>query len=767
MHSTIRTMTPVLIAALWLTPLRGDAEEKPKDPTPEPTAAAPSIDQATHRHLLSEFGPCKTLAEARQTLEKATKALIEKGGGVIVIPSDAPEGFYPRNSVQEAFGKPAVTVVDPRGGFERIYVPPLGVGNSNGDGGGCRLIERDVTGNLPWQGVYSTENIVSRYPGGSSSFLDVITRPVKKGKDVHIYVATLRGLFAGQNLRISGEKRGYGGKGEWLTVKSLGMDKNAPYFVADATEDHPAEAIVYNKNVVNGVSVTDVTNCDNQSMSMMVSRVNYGVGDSFVYSGNLTYQGNVMSAAGDEGGLCYAADIIQDPAVFSGQVGSWDPKTQTLVYKPGAQCPQKLGTSRPIINLNPKKWVTSGKIMVVAAGYPFLREKEVKENPNFIGAPLVIGTKETNWDESLVGRFIAINEPSEYYDANEAFSFGYAGAPGQKSYRWWNIRAIEKRPDGQWNLFVERTWWWTSDRTGIEVMRFDNYSTSKDHVRELDYIIAPGSWASDVRFGVCGNLPGHIGAAYERDPRKIILAPFPQIGSKVDFEAGDPIVQPLGPCPWLPSGVRVRHHQGFPGSTLNGASYDCCNLGKVMVGAGLGIGGPGGKLDDIMKNQKDGNPSYGAGVLVGAATIAAIDITGPVRDVAIDFKQWDENIKPIRWVNPGGVCRLYGRPKNADFVFEGGNLDLGGRTTVQQRGISQTPVAAKNLRGINAAVPAGNKELQVKFEQPENDGNYAILTKCSWITIDAVKTKTAEGFTVVFETAAPEGGGRLDWFIVR
>ena len=304
-------------------------------------AATPSSPaDAVNRHFLGEFGPYKSPGEAAATLQKALKAIVAQGGGMLLIPRDAPDGFYPRNLVQAALGEPAVTVIDTRGGVERTYVPPVGTGNSQGDGNGCRLIERDLATNLPWQGCYPTVSVVSRYPGGASSWLDRISRPARKGTDARFYVPTLRGLFVGQTLRVTGQPEGYGGEGEYVTVKALGLDGSDPYFVADARLDHPAQALAYNKNVVNGLTVLDSANCDNQSMSMMVSRADYGNGDRFVYSAGLYYQGNVMSAAGDEGGLCYAADIVQDPDAFRGNVEKWDPKTGTLIYKPGDAAPR-------------------------------------------------------------------------------------------------------------------------------------------------------------------------------------------------------------------------------------------------------------------------------------------------------------------------------------------------------------------------------------------------------------------------------------------
>ncbi len=596
------------------------------------TGAETTSDRALNRRVLSEFGPYRTEAEATSTLDKALRALIDQGSGLLVIPRDAPANWYPRNRVQSAFGTPGVTVLDARGGVERVYVPPLGTTASDGLRGGNRLIERDATATFPWQGTYSTEAIVLRFRGGASSYLDRLARPSSRGRDTRLYVVTLRGLFQGQILRVTARPDDLGGEGEWVTVKSLGLDGTAPFIIADTTSDHPRGALLYNKNVVNGLAVSDTANCDNQSMALKVEKSIFGAGDTFVVSALLNYQGKIMSAAGDEGGLCYAGDIVQDPEVFWGEVESWDRATRSLVFKPGVSHPQKLGTSRPIINMNPKKWLREGKVIVVRPGYKYLRE-EARD----LDQPLLVAPAGAGWDESLVGRFLAIDEPSESYAADEALSLGYAGAPGRPLHRWWHITAMEPRPDGHRNLFVERASWWTSRRGGPTLMRSSNYSTDADHLRPLACIVAPGAWASDVRDGVCGDRPGLVGVAGPTDRRTIVLAPSPQTGTRVDFEPSDPITQPLGADVWPPTGVRIRHHQGYPG-IIGDASFSSYNAGKTQVQAAVEVGAATeGKLDEILARQKDGRPPYGAGIVLHAATGTGLEVRGPVEQAAVDL----------------------------------------------------------------------------------------------------------------------------------
>lgn len=531
--------------------------------------------------------------------------------------------------------------------------------------------------------------------------------------------------------------------------------------MADTKLDHPEGALIYNKNVVNGLAVSDTANCDNQSMTLMVEKAIHGAGDTFVVSANLSYQGNVMSAAGDEGGLCYAGDIVQDPQAFWGEVQSWDPRTRSLVYRPGALHPQKLGTSRPVINMNARKCVRGGKVVVVPPGYRYLREGAADLNQ-----PLLVGPADADWGPSLAGRYLAIDEPSESYAADEALSHGYAGAPGKPLHRWWRITGLERRPDGRWDLFVERTSWWTSRRGGPTLMRSSNYSTDAAHVRELGYIIAPGAWAGDVRDAVGGDTPGQVGVATERDKRTIVLAPSPQMGTPADFAPGDPITQPLRSDVWRPTGVRIRHHQGYPG-IIGDASFSSYNTGKTQVSAALEVNAAAqGTLDELRDRQKDGLPPHGAGIVLHAATGTGMVVGGPVQDAAIDLWEDDGNVKAIQWRTPSQVARLYVGPSTGSLVYSGGPLDLQDRGSVRQGGLSATATPARNLRGVGVPVPKAARRLDVKFDRPEADGAYSVVVQPGWFTRDRVAEKRPDGFTGEFSEPAPERG-TIDWQMIR
>lgn len=608
-------------------------------------------------------------------------------------------------------------------------------------------------------GTYSTQNWVSHFRGGSSSYDQALQNAVKKGKDQKFYVPTLRGLFVGQTLVVTGVPRGYG-KFERVVIKSMGIDNDGEYFVADATQEHPKYALAYNKNVVNSLTMSDISNCDNQSMTLKVNRYNYSIGDSFNISTKLHYMGNIMSGAGDEGAVLNTAEIIQEINSFHGTVESWNPEKGELVYKvDNSNCyAQTLGTSRPMINLNTKKWITSGKIIIIPPGHSTMRGKSTPSS-------LIIGDKDVKWDDSVVGRYITVNEPSEYYAPGE--NAGPGSNPTRKTMRWWHITGIEKRDDGLTNLYVERTVWWTGTRSGPTLFKRSNYTSSEKEIKKLKYIIAPGAWVSDVRHGVSGNVNGMLGRAHVIDERRLLLAPSRDNGTEFDFTPGDPITQPPGPDVYMPTGFRVRHFNKYP-KMMGGNSFTAINYGMTQVGSALHIHGPTGKLEKILKRQKDGAPSFSSAMYLMASTQDAMVFRGPVAGNVFDFWQNDGNVKKFQWrlPRPYRVAWFYVSPETGHFVFRGGQIELCGRGTVRHSGISATDKPARNLRGISVPVKAGSKSIQVKFKRKELDNQYSVSVQPDWFTMDKVTGKTVDGFTVEFSEIAP-AKATIDWQLIR
>ncbi|HEY6141273.1 MAG TPA: hypothetical protein VI670_26250 [Thermoanaerobaculia bacterium] len=699
---------------------------------------------ARNDHLLGEYGPYADPTDAYKTFhEKAVPAILAEGGGVLCIPRDAPHGFFPRNKKETGRDAAAITIIDYRNGVEHTYVPPIGITSSEASAVSGRIIERDLALDLEWQNVVPAVSISSRLLGGPSSFEAKVARAVAGAGD-RIYVPTLRGVYKGQKLLIDPRTAA---TQEVVTVKDMGLDGVDPYLVTDVRKAHPQGVQIYNKNDVGALLINDVSNCDNQSESLSVQRTTYGTGDSFGVSVFLTYQGNIQSAGGDEGGVLFGGVALHDVDSFIGEVEAWDKDSRVLKYKAGAKHPQKLGTSRPIINFNRGKQIEDGTVQVMNAGG---------------GHTVVVGNAAASakWSTALVGRFFALNDPTEYYP--EA-----AGEPiTHRKLRWWLITKIDASTAGAKKLFVERAITEAGLFTGPTLLRPDiNFG------RDLKYIIAPGAWASDVRDGVAGTIQGNIGAATAADTRTIVLAPSPTIGSADDFAAGDPITNPPGPDPWIPTGFRARHVHQFP-SRLKGPAFLSENLGMVQVGPGVAINGKEADstdLDAVRGRMKDHATEYESGITINAATDKGIVVRGAVAtEVALELFQDHGNRKRIRWLDSRGFAAgaLHVDPDDGRFILEGKGLDLTGRGTILQSGLSATRRSSSTL-GRRSEDVAGAASSHRVTRLAEGDTEYTVFTTCSWQTTTVIANKKTTFFDVQFGTPAPTGGGTLDWFLVR
>jgi hypothetical protein len=80
--------------------------------------------------------------------------------------------------------------------------------------------------------------------------------------------------------------------------------------------------------------------------------------------------------------------------------------------------------------------------------------------------------------------------------------------------------------------------------------------------------------------------------------------------------------------------------------------------------------------------------------------------------------------------------------------------------------LSGDSTPARNLRGKNVAVKAGESSVSVVFASPEADADYAVFVEPNWLGNRAVVKKEAAGFTVQFEKPAP-AGAVIDWLLVR
>ncbi|MBM3501387.1 MAG: hypothetical protein FJX74_22260 [Armatimonadetes bacterium] len=727
--------------------------------------------------LLSDFGDLASVQSAQEALAAAVERLLAEGGGVLVIPEEAPEALRVENLTQSeretSDEGPVVTIIDQRAGFLAYHVAPIGK-HQDGTWAGFR-VERVLNlgdKSLPHCGWHSAQVIDNYLISGCTSYMATLTDAVTKGADQRLYVDNIRGIWVGEYLNVTSSAVGYAEPYDRITVKSIGWDpeRRRNFFTADLEHDHPAGGLVYNKHVVSGLQIKGYSNCDNQTPGeLAVERQNYGVGDSFVVSGMFKYMGDVFSGFGDEGGIVYNAETVGEVESFHSRIEAVDWGRDEITYAPGVVQAHTLSNSRPLINLNAGKWVTQGKVRVVSPSGTY----KGQTYPGVIGGPanvfnyqggLIEGDADCPWDESLIGRFFCVTDPTEMLTPDDTSTVGgYATNPSRPIRRWYQIMALRRNEDGTQAIRILRVRWSAVAAGAPTLFRDDNY-TSEGHDRPLSYAIAPGAWVYDISqgWGHTQVTGGWLGADH---PRRLKLAATGDRGTPFDFEPGDEIEQAIGPDPWQPRPVRIRQFDQIP-STMPSASIEVEQLGRVQVPYCINAGGIMASREQL-GSRKDGKPPFGTIFHIGAASNVGIDFGGDVLDTAIMFRQPNGHTQPIRWRNDvTGSSSLSVEPATGDFVLTGGNLDLTGTSMERTRGISGTGTPAANLRGIDVPVPEGATELQIAFPAAEQDAAYAVSVVPSWLTNVCRATKSATGFTVQFSTAAP-AGGRLDWVIVR
>ena len=155
------------------------------------------------------------------------------------------------------------------------------------------------------------------------------------------------------------------------------------------------------------------------------------------------------------------------------------------------------------------------------------------------------------------------------------------------------------------------------------------------------------------------------------------------------------------------------------------------------------------------------------------------------RSSLLNFGRLRRRRDPVRSAAPRTGRRRYGREEPAAdarpqapklavltvdrqsgaFKLQGGGLQTGGAVS-GVAGISGDDRPARNLRGKNVPVAAGQTRIRVEFAAPESDGDYAVFVEQSWLTQRAISEKGPAGFTVTFADGAP-AESTLDWMIVR
>jgi hypothetical protein len=747
-----------LATAICLLPVLLHADPPKPSPPATPTICS-----------LADFGPVDTPAHAQATYQAAIHAMRAKGG-VLVVPGEllhslkplALQGLErtpppPEQTKQWKTG-PGVTEVSVGREQPVVRVPPLSGLKLDRD---FRLDDGDST---PHWGTHPMLTLDSRLTYGPISYLDWLQAPVEKGKDRRFYLATVRGLHPGHFINIHGHS-GYGGGVIRACVKSLGYDpeKQLHYLVADTDHDHKPGAILQNKINTGLIHMLQTSNADNQTYDVKVIRNQYAHGDTYVYYCDFNYMSNVHSAAGDENGNCYGAFIRSLDSNFRGTVESVDWKAGQLKFAPACQNVQTLGDSRPLVNLNPKKAVTQGKVWIVPAqnyvdpvgGRQFTfagkAHPTVLATDPVTGAKglkvggLIRGDKDCPWTQAVVGRWFAVANPEE--------------KTPKGNFRWYMITSLKINADGTKDIEIQRFWWGAKSAGSPLLYRQESYSWD-GHLRPLDYIIAPGTYVNDVSRAIPGGDRG--------GQRLLGVVPYADQGTALDFEPGDPVEQAIGPDPFKPQAMRVWMWEDVPGSYPS-AVFDVANHGAASRHAVLRLAGGGSTLEEVAKRHEQ-KPAWDNVLYLNSAATVGMNCQADFADAAILFAQPNRE-QPIKWHyghadgKPAKEAALTVSKATGELNFEGRGLRTNGPVSAVT-GLSADKTPAQNLRGKNVAVQENAASIRIRFATPEADGDYAVFVEQSWPTNRAISEKGPEGFTVSFATAAPDGA-KLDWMIVR
>jgi len=732
----------------------------------------PSVGAEPQTRLLTEFGDISSEKAAKAALAKAVKQLVAEGGGVLVIPTDAPENWKVWNTSQADLKAPAVTIVDLRQGRVRYHVPPIGTRSTNGMGG--MQINRMLNmagGTLGHCTTTSAQSINSYAVSGATSYMATLTKPIKPGKDVRAYVDLIRGIWPGQFLNVTGSVMSYREPFDRIIVKDIGWDpkEKRNYFVADFDHEHPIGALVYNKHMVMGQKVYGYSNCDNQTAGLLgVMQHQYGVGDNFVISGMMKYMSDVFSGFGDEGAVVINSETVGLVNMFASTVEKVDWSDNAVTYAKGISMPHTLSNSRPLVNMNKKKWVTAGHVYIVQPQKTFRGKRYDGKGGgpggvfNYQGG-LILGSKDCGWTDQIIGRFFCVTDDTEVILPNDkSVVGGYAKNPRRPAYRWYRVMTHDTFPDGMHVLRILRVRWSAVAAGAPNLFVDDNY-TFDGHERPLKYAIAPGAWVYDISEGWADTRQTG-GNLYWDHPRKLRVVPTGDRDTKFDFEPGDEIEQPVGPDPWQPRPIRIRQFDQMP-DTMEGASIEVQQNGRVQVTDGIRFSSPTRSVDGIAR-RKDRKAPYKYIMNIYTVADVGINFGAEMLSGAIYFHQPRGHAQAMRWMCDDGVKSLLVPPATGNFTFAGGNIDNSGHGIVRSTGISGTDKQARNLRGINVPVKPGAESFQVRFGRPEPDANYAVSITPDWMTPYCVRQKTQTGFTVQFGTEAPTKA-KLDWIIVR
>jgi len=709
-------------------------------------------------YSLEQFGAITNAVAAEAAFQKASSDLIAAGGGILLIPVNAAPTWHPKNNTQHEIRIPAapasaktwhpgvgITVVDVRG-RSPVVQPPQATGLEIN-----RVLDLPAGESMPSWDLEPAVRLNNTILRGSTSYHDWLQEDVKAGENCRFYVATIRGVFPGEFLNAI-----YGGAGvPRLYVKSIGYDREKKmwYLMADTPVDVKKGAILSNKNHVNSIMMNTYSHTENQTFDVWVERHNYSQGDNYLFDARNSYMGDAHSTAGDENNVLYAAFVNSDASIFRGEVEKWTATTGELVYKGGPDG-KTLGTGRPIINLNPAKWITNGTVTIVSPA-SYIDYGSGLANKTYHGQtypttvePNKIGMKSLNMGglirfsadapvtDDAVGRYFAVDEKDEYVPKTEAVR------------RWYLIDSVTKNADGTKDLRIIRHWWGAKSAGSPTLYKPENYSWD-GHEKPLHYIIAPGANAYDVSDGV-GN-----------PKRTIRLVPTSFTDTPADFAAKDPVEQAIGPDPFKPIPFRAWMWDEVPG-VFPSPVFDVANGGAVMRDSVLYLHWGSPDIEKEKANRYDRNPAWDKYLNFEATCNTGIKFAADTGNAAILFTQ-PYHEQPLKWNYDISTNHA---PKTASLTVTRDTGVFNFTGPISTPGLSADVTPARNLRGKNVAVKAGDASVTIAFPVVEADGDYAVFVEQSWLGNRAIIKKDEKGFTIQFEKPAPTDA-KLDWMIIR
>jgi hypothetical protein len=276
----------------------------------------------------------------------------------------------------------------------------------------------------------------------------------------------------------------------------------------------------------------------------------------------------------------------------------------------------------------------------------------------------------------------------------------------------------------------------------------------------LSYVIAPGTYVYNVSMALDGGKQG--------GQRTLKISPYSDQRTSFDFEKGDTIEQAIGPDPFKPMVFRTWMWEDVPGA-FPSPVFDISNKGAASRYAVMNVSGGGVTLESA-ERRKEKKPAWENIFVLSSAADVGVNCMADFSNAAILFQQ-NNREQPIKWhygheekKAPREATLTVSR-QTGEMNFKGGGIQSNGPLS-SVHGLSAGSEPARNLRGKNIFVEKGKKEAKVDFGVPERDANYALFVEQSWMSNRAITAKTAAGFTVQFDKAAPENA-TLDWMLVR